>query len=230
MGKARKGRPKGAKNKKAQSWATQFEALSGRNDIGTIERWAMKIGVERIDAANGMRRDVFSMLAIRSRELDVGGRVVAEGAVDEHEHLALDPLRRAGILDDPKEPMRALWRLEAGVELLRLWVEGRVQSRSTAPWRAVGGGGGGGITAEEADGKIARDEMRYLRALDAVGEHQDLIRAVCCDMAVPAGAKRSTLLTALDLLAEYLHGIDPPAGTVRPKLRIRDRVRPGGAA
>lgn len=223
MTKAKRGRPKGAKNKKPQSWATQYDVASARSDIGTMERWAMKIGVERINEANAVRRDVFSMLAIRSRDVDAGGRVVSEGAVDEHEHLALDPLRRAGILDDPREPQRARWRHEAGIELLRLHIDGKLMARSTAAWRAVGGGGGGGVSEADIDSKVARAEMRYLRAMDAVGEDAAMLYAVCLEMSVPAGTKRSRLCNALDILAEYLLGTEPPPDVVRPKLRVRSR-------
>ena len=221
MGKAKKAKRAAWKWKKAPPWGT----AAARSDVGTIERWGQKIGVERIDEANRIRRETFAMLAIRDRTVDGGGRVVGEGAVDECEHLALDVLRKAGILDDPAEPRRAKWRCDAGIELLRLCVDGKVMSRSTAAWRAVGGGGGGGVTQDEAEGVSARCEMRYLRALDALGEYEDLIRTVCIDMVVPAGTKRSKLLTGLDLLAEELHDIAPPAGIQRPKIKTRDRRR-----
>lgn len=227
MAKPRRGRIKGSKNRKAPEWATKYEAASRFVDVGVYEQWARKIGVERIDEADQTRRETmsFAMLAIRDRAVDAGGRVITEAAVNEHEHACLDPLHKAGVLDDPREPRRALWRLAAGIELLRLFVEGRVQSRCTAAWKAVGGGGGGaGVSEAEAEGRAARDEMRYYRAVEAVGdENKEMIRQVCCAQSVPTGTKRSKLNNALDLLGEFLFDTPPPPDVVRPRLRMRGR-------
>jgi hypothetical protein len=224
MGKAKRGRQKGAKNRKAPDWSNPYAAAAMRNDCGTIERWAMKIGVERIDEANTVRREVFATLALQDREVDAGGRVVSQGAVSSFEHQALDPLRRAGILDDPKEPQRSLWRLEAGVELLNLWIAGRIMGRSTAAWRAVGGGNGGRVSEADCESIAARAEMKYFRAIESVGdENKAMIHAVCLEQVVPAGTKRSKLVNALDLLSEHLFGNEPPADVVRPRLRVRSR-------
>lgn len=222
MGKAKRGRQRGSKNRKAQDWSNPYAAAL-RSDVGTMERWAMKIGVERIDESNTVRREVFATLALQDREVDAGGRVVSQGAIDNFEHLALDPLRKAGILDDPREPQRARWRHEAGLELLRLHMDGRLMARSTAAWRAVGGGNGGRVSEADIDSKVARAEMRYLRAMDAVGDDSAMLYAVCLEMSVPAGTKRSRLCNALDILAEYLLGTEPPADVVRPRLRVRSR-------
>lgn len=222
MAKPRRGRVKGSKNRKAPEWAQQYGAASRFADCGVYEQWARKIGVERIDEANTVRRETFAMLKMQDREVDAGGRVISQGAKDEFEHAALDPLRRAGILDDPREPQRARWRLEAGVELLRLYVEGRVQSRCTAAWKAIGGGGGGGVSEAEAEGRAARDEMRYYRAVESVGlADKEMIRQVCIAMTVPSGTKRSRLNNALDLLAEYLFDTQPPQDVIRPKVTRR---------
>lgn len=224
MAKARRGRVKGSKNKKQPEWAQQYGAASRLSDVGTIERWAMKIGVERIDEANNVRRETFAMLKMQAREVDAGGRVISQGAKDEFEHQCLDALLRAGILDDPREPQRARWRLEAGVELLRLHVEGRVQSRCTAAWKAVGGGGGGGVSEADCESKAARDEMRYYRAVECVGQDdKEMLRQVCISQVLPPGVKRSKLCNALDLLSEHLFQTDPPPDVVRPRLKVRGR-------
>jgi hypothetical protein len=223
MGKARRGRPKGAKTKKAPDWYTTYGQICVRADIGTYETWGKQIGVERIDEARQTRRDVMSMLSLRNRAVDAGGRVTIEAAVDDCEHLALDPLRRAGIFDDPTDPERAKWRHDAGLELLRLYIDGKLMGRSTAAWRAVGGGGGGGVSAEEAEGKIARAEMKYHRAMSAVGPDAALLHSVCLEMQVPQGTKRSRLCAALDVLADVLLGVAPPVGTVRPRPKMRSQ-------
>lgn len=225
-GKTR-GRVAGSKNKKAPSWATQHEALSVRADIGSIERWTKKIGVERIDAAKQIRREVFATLELQDRSIDAGGRVVAQGAISPMEHQSLDPLRRAGILDDPSEPSRALWRAEAGVELLNLWMAGKVMGRCTAAWKAVGGGGGGGVSEADCDSATARAEMKYFRAIEAVApEDRAMVHAVCLEMTVPPGTKKSRLCNALDLLSEHLFSTKPPRDVIRPKLIERDRTIP----
>jgi hypothetical protein len=229
MGKVKRGRKAGSKNKKSPSWATQHEALSVRSDISTYEMWGKKIGVERVDEADQTRRQTvaFTMLAIRDREINAGGMVTTEAAENTCEHIALDPLRKAGVFDDPAEPRRAGWRVAAGVELLNLGLTGKVISRSTAAWRAVGGGGGGRISEADCESIVARAEMRYLRALDALGEHREMIRSVCVDMVVPTGTKRRQLLAGLDLLGEFLLDTPVPHDLVRPKLRVRDRRRMG---
>lgn len=230
MGKGRRGRKAAGGNKKPQSWATKHEALSVRTDVGTYEQWTKRIGVERVDEADQTRRQVvsFAMLAIRDRTVDAGGIVTEEAAVDECEHPCLDPLRKAGVFDDPDEPRRAKWRVDAGIELVRLGLEGKVFSRCTAAWRAVGGGGGGRISAHDAEGHEAWCEMKYFNALDSVGaDLKRMTRSVCVDGVVPTGTKRKQLLTALDLLGEYLLDTPVPHDLIRPRLAVRDRRRMG---
>lgn len=227
MAKPRRGRVKGSKNKKAPEWAYTYGEISVRRDIGSYERWGQEIGLERIDEANAVRRDTMKMLSLRDRELDAGGRVVAKAAVAEFEHLGLDPLLKFGVLDDPKNPERAQWRHDAGIALFALWMAGHRSPRVTAPHGAVGGGGGRAISPAEAESREAHAESRYLRALDACGEYDDLMQTVCCQMVLPLGTKRRALLTGLDLLAEFLLGHDAPADIVRPRLKIRDTRRMG---
>lgn len=221
------------KHVKPQSWESQFAQASLRTDLGAKERWGHKIGIELVDEQMGvdaegrpreevrvLRRDSMKMLVVRDRVIDGGGRVIGEGGQNEFEHQALDTLLKFGILDDPAEPRRAKWRHKAGLDLLDLWIAGKRSPHTTHSYRAVGGGGrGAGISQEEAESIEARAESRYLRALNAVMPYDDLIHDVCCGMVVPAGAKRRELLAGLDLLAEFLNRIDPPAGTVRPKRR-----------
>ncbi len=229
LAKAKRGRQKGAKNRKAPDWANTYAAASAIRDIGVYEQWGRQIGVERIDEADQTRRTTvsFAMLAIRDREVDAGGIVKTEAAENECEHAALDPLRKAGVFDDPNEPRRAKWRVDAGIELVRLGLEGKVFSRCTAAWRIVGGGGGGGISAEAAEDHAALCEMKYHNALDAVGvDLKWMTRSVCVDGVVPTGTKRRQLVTALDLLGEYLLHTPVPHDIIRPRLRVRDRKRP----
>lgn len=228
-GKTR-GRVAGSKNKRQAPWSEQHAVISGRADIGSIEQWGRKIGVERIEEADTTRRKTvsFAMLAIRDRAIDAGGRVTVAAAVDEMEHTVLDPVLRAGVLDDPANPERAAKRHEAGLELLRLAIAGRIPARSTASWSAAAGsGGGGGVTEADATSKAALAEMRFYNARDAVGP--DLwpkIRSICLDMEVLHGTKRSQMLAGLDVLAEYLLNFDTPPGFVRPKTIFRDRTIP----
>lgn len=233
MAKGRLGRVKRLKKAgnrfKAQTRADQYQIPTSVSDFGTMERFMQQVGVERVDEANQIRRDVFNCLSLNDRVIDPGGRVVAKGATDEFEHPALDVLRKAGILDDPTDPSRAEQRVRGGVELLRMGVDGNVFPRSTAAWRDVNGGGGGGPPTSEADAEkySARCEMRYLRGRDVVGlADWPMIRSVCIDGVVPAGTKRRRLCNALDLIAEEYLGVEPPRDVVRPRPRSRDRIVP----
>lgn len=223
-GKTR-GRPPGSKNKKPQSWANQYANVP--TDCGTYERWMQQIGIEQVDESNETRRQVFNCLTLNDRVIDPGGRVVSKGAEDQFEHPTLDGLRKAGILDDPADPGRAKERVEAGIELLRLAVVGKVVKAPVAAWRAVGGGNGGGVTQAEAEGIAARAEMKYLDAKYEIGvANWDMIRAVCIEFTIPPGTKRTPLVNALDLLGEYLLHNEPPKDVVRPKVHVRDRTIP----
>lgn len=221
------------KHVKPPSWEDQFVKASLKTELGPKERWGHKIGIELIDEQMGVetagqsageirqsRRDSMKMLVVRDRVVDAGGRVVGEGGQNEFEHQALDTLLKFGILDDPADAERAKIRHAAGVALLDLWIAGKRSPHTTHSYRAVGGSSrGGGISQEEAESLEARAESRYYRALDAVGRFDDLIHDVCCQMILPRGSRRSELVAALDLLAEFLHGVDAPVAAYRLKAR-----------
>lgn len=232
MGKVKRGKGKAAKTPRKLTRADEWVNAAAVSDPGTYERFLHQVGIERVDEANQVRRDVFNCLSINPRVIVEGGRVVQNGTVDELENPALDILRKAGLLDDPSDAGRAEQRVQAGVELLRMGIEGNVFPRSTAAWRDVNGGSGGGppISADSAENWSARCEMRYIRAQDVVTpEDWKLVRMVCVDREVPASMRRSALrnlTNALDLIGEYLLGQNPPVNVIRPKLRVRDRTLP----
>jgi hypothetical protein len=223
MAKSRKVKAKAArkaKSAKAASHAEQYAIPTSVSDRGTYERWVQQVGVEVVDEANVARREVFNSLRLHDRVVDAGGRVVAQGAAAEFEHPALDVMLKARILDEPGNPDRAQERVTAGVELLRMAIEGKVFPKSTTAWGAVGGGGSrGSVSAVAAENYSAHMEMRYLRAKGAVGADWDLVRMVCIDGIVPRSISRSRLCNALDLLSEYFFGTTPPATVKRPPMR-----------
>ena len=220
-----RGRKAGTKNRKATTWDDKYQHPTSVSDYGTIEMWRKTVGVQLQQVGKDAHKEVYHVLTLKDRVIDPGGRVVAKGTEDEFEHPALDPMRKIGILDD--DPGRAETRVRAGVELLRLGVEGRVLSKSTATWRAVGGSSTAGISQADCENVEARNEMRYLRAKDAVGEDDwEMVRSICIDGLIPTGTKRRRLVNALDLLGEFLLGEDPPADVVRPRMKVRDRTPP----
>jgi hypothetical protein len=196
-------------------------------DLGPIERWRHRFGVERLDEAGQVRREVVRALEVEPRLLEAGVRSrQGQGA----RHVAenpLDLLYRRGLLGDVRDPegkALAERRRRAG-HRLRAW-HGRAGAggRTTANLAAVGGGGGWRGADSQTD-EEARAEKVYHRMLDAAGRSWGLLRDVCCDLRHPAdnAVEIGRLVAGLDRLAAYLRLRDdddegrpePPAGDGR---------------
>lgn len=186
-------------------------------DLGPIERWRKKFGIQRIDAAGEIRTEVFQALEIQPRLLEGAGRKVAgQGGRDKYEH-PLDLLAEVGALGDmttEEGRILAKRRRRAAMLMRAAYEASGTAASTTVNWNTVGGGG-----RREQDDREAKSEMLYLKMQAACGRNWGLVRDVACGMHWPElnAVVLGKLVAGLDGLAMFLRDRvdegDEPDGT-----------------
>lgn len=218
MSKKLKKRTSSAKKRQKSDMPVSVE------DLGPIERWRHKFGMsapkpeqiakwrENFSAASPTAehhaaavRQV-SVLEIRDRTVDGGGRVTGTGAHNRFEQ-PLDYMYEHGWLGDrsTEEGERiAHWRLQAGTRFRGVFEGASIQRRTTVNLDTVGGGG---IYHEDSD---EEDENRteYRTIMRGLGQYGPIATAVCClRNFLPQNNARllDRLLRGLDFLTDHFN-------------------------
>lgn len=177
-------------------------------DLGPMERWRKKFGIQRINDAGEIRTEVYQALEIQPRLLEGTMRKVAgQGGRHKYEH-PLDLLAEAGALGDmATEEGRVLAkrRRRAAMLMRAAYTESKIESSTTVNWGTVGGGGYRDESLRQTD-KEAKAEMLYRAMLRACGRNCELVRDVACGRVWPElnAVVLGKLVAGLDALALFL--------------------------
>lgn len=173
-------------------------------DLGPMERWRKKFGIQRVNDAGEIRTEVVKALSIEPRLLEGAMRKVAgQGGRNKYEH-PLDLLAEAGVLGDmatEEGRIRAKRRRKAAMLMRAAYEASGIASSTTVNWNTVGGGG-----RREQDDREERAEMLYLGMLRACGRNGEMVRDVACGFVWPELNRvvLGKLVAGLDGLAMFL--------------------------